>query len=145
MKIDLNKRTFQPGDTIEGLMRMTLKKPTKARAIIIRLKGEEIVRTKEHRMNGRNESRTESYTICEVKQRLGGPKEYLREEIPFKIRIPKNAMRGSGPAFGNALGGVLGVLAGRSERSEFRWYVIAELDIPNGIDVSKTEKINVNE
>jgi hypothetical protein len=46
---------------------------------------------------------------------------------------------------GNAVGGVLGALTGKTERSEFRWYIKAGLDIPKGIDVSKTEKINVYE
>ena len=146
MKIDLRKRTFQPGETIEGTVRIDLKKPTRARALIVRFKGEEIVRTNQRGRDGRDDNRTETYVICDVKERIGGAKEYLKDEVPFRIRIPQDVVRrGRGSAMGNAVGGVLGALTGKTERSEFRWYIKAGLDIPKGIDVSKTEKINVYE
>jgi hypothetical protein len=146
MEIDLKKRSFKPGENIEGTVSFELKKPALARGFFIQLKGEEIIKTRRHGGDSGTSTHTETVTICDVKEKLDGEREYHRESFPFKIRVPSNVMKeGRESALEGAIGGVVEVLSGRSERSEFKWYVKAKLDIPKGIDVSKTEKISVYE
>jgi hypothetical protein len=146
MEIDLKKRSFKPGDTVEGTVSFELKNPTKARSFTVQLKGEELIHTRKHGGDGQSSSNTETVTICDIKEKIDGEREYHKEKLPFKIRIPSNVMReGRETAVTQAIEGVAEILTGRSERSEFKWYVKANLDIPKAVDVSKTEKISVYE
>lgn len=146
MEIELKRRSFRPGDVIEGVVRFELKKPTKARGFWVQLKGEEIIKTRRRGSDGKVATHMDTVVICDVKERLGEEREYLKEEIPFRIRIPSNVMReGRDSAIQGALEGAIEVLTGRSERSEFQWYLKANLDIPKAIDVSRTEKISIYE
>jgi hypothetical protein len=144
-KIDLkmDRYKFSPGDVIEGDLTLTLKKPTKAREITIRLLGEEKI-TERHHGNSGSRTETRKVRIFDLKIPLDGEKEYTEGKYHFKIPIPKDLFREGAKPEG-FLGDVSNVLEGLSgRRSRIEWKVIGNLDIPMGFDLSKKQNIVID-
>ena len=72
---------------------------------------------------------------------LDGEKEYIEGEYNFEIKIPANVLQAQpGGAVGDIIKGIQ-LLSGKDVR--ISWHVIAKLDIPSGIDVSKKVQVNI--
>jgi len=140
--IQIQKFNFSPGETIDGSVILKLNKPVKAKAVSIELIG---IR-KDSRMNlSKGRSSSSSDIIFSFKQPLDGEKEYPASEVSYKfqIKIPANIL--TQPAFGEGIAGTLiksaQILSGVNSRID--WHLIASLEIPWKIDVSKKLQVNI--
>ncbi len=139
-KIDvtIQKTYYAPGDTISGNVALTLKKPVKARKLSISLIGEQMVTTTQERtsvgLGGYSKSKsttTRQVRVYEFAQPLDGEKEYSQGgEYPFETKIPAD------------------ILSARPQttyaaKSPVKWYLLAKLDIPGGLDISKKVDITI--
>jgi hypothetical protein len=167
-KIDvaIQKTSYAPGDTISGNVALALKKPVKAREVSISLIGEQITtggggtvgwgggRTWGKSwgggtMGGGQGSPTIE-RIYDFKQQLDGEKEYGQGgEYRFEIKIPADIL-GTGPQtpegkVGQALkvAQTVATFTGAISRRRLQWYLLAKLDIPGGLDISKKVDITV--
>jgi len=140
IEIQLGKFNYAPGETIEGKVIVGLKKAVKAKGVNVRLIGK-----KKATQHTGNTTTSKVVKIFDFKQPLGGEKEYPpgTHEYPFQIKIPQNVLTQQNTPQ-DALGGVvkaLQLLSGASSRID--WKIIANLDVPLGIDVLKKVRINV--
>jgi hypothetical protein len=143
-KIDIaiQKFHYAPGDTISGNVVLTLKKPVKAKEVSISLIGTGKLapyETGEGTMHSLSWER-----IYEFKQPLDSEKEYSQGgEYRFEIKIPADILsRQFRPkrtrAFTPTLKGFKEVPFG-----EIKWYLLAKLDIPHGLDISKKVEVTI--
>jgi hypothetical protein len=162
-KIDIaiQKTNYAPGDLISGNVALTLKKPVKAREVSISLIGEQWVTTYSGTETGVFDSRmrpgagmmgmgrqsmgsdrlamgTRTQTckqqvhVYDFKQQLDGEKEYSEgREYHFEMKIPPDIVS-TGPQ-----------VTGAKQSSPVKWYLLAKLDIPGGLDVSKKVDITI--
>jgi hypothetical protein len=162
INITIQKTNYAPGDTISGTVALTLKKPVKAKEVSISLVGEEVTtggggkvgwgggRTSGGvgTMGGGGSTKIER--IYDFKQQLDSEKEYSQGgEYHFEIKIPADIL-GMGPQMPEgALGQVLKVgqtvaaITGAISRQRLQWYLLAKLDIPGGLDISKRVDITI--
>ncbi|MBN1389904.1 MAG: hypothetical protein JXA22_04600 [Candidatus Thermoplasmatota archaeon] len=140
IELKLDRFKFRPGDAIEGDLLLTLKKPTKARGIYVRLVGEEKVSERRYE-DGHSRTETRTHKIFDLKVPLDGEKEYSEGIYHFRVPIPRNLFdEGARPE--GLLGDVVGALESLSgRRSRIEWKLIGNLDIPMGFDLSKKQSI----
>lgn len=154
-KIDvtIGKTGYAPGDTVSGEVVLALKKPVAARELSISLIGEQVTtQTKVGMGSGQTSLRTEQQRtrIYDFKHQLDGEKEYRPgQDYRFEIKIPADILS-VGPQIQEVegkLGQVLKVaqtaaaLTGRIPSQRVKWYLLAKLDVPRGLDV--TRKVDV--
>ena len=165
-KIDIaiQKSHYAPGDIISGNVALTLKKPVKAKEVSTSLIGEEITtggggkvgwgggRTSSSGvgMMGGGAGSTNIERIYDFKQQLDGEREYSEgREYQFQIGIPADIL-GVGPQMPEGVLGqvvkvaqTLGTITGATPRRRLQWYLLAKLDIPSGLDISKKVDITI--
>ena len=142
-KIDvlLEKFNFSPGDTIKGKVILKLGKPVSAKQLKVGLRGEKISSSMTMGPHGADRQRQKSY-IFDFEMPLDQEKEYDEGEYSFEIKVPKSLSNDKMPSgvAGDILKGVE-ILA--NAQSRVNWYVIAYLDVPMGIDISKKVQVNI--
>ena len=159
INITIQKTYYTPGDIISGDVALTLKKPVKAREVSISLIGEhKTSQTTPHAggpMGGGGMSMsttTKTVRIYDFKQQLDGEKEYSQgREYRFEIKIPADtmSMRPQISEVEGKLGQVLKVaqtaaaMTGTIPFQRIKWYLLAKLDIPSGLDISKKVGITI--
>jgi len=149
INIAIPRTGYMPGDTISGRVALTLKKPVKAREVNISLIGEQ----KSTRVGGMDTSTsTQRVRIYDFKQQLDGEKEYSQgREYSFEMRIPADilSMKPQMPELEGKLGQGLKIaqaaaaMTGAIPIQRTEWYLLAKLDIPGGLDVSKKTAITI--
>jgi len=160
-KIDIaiQKTYYAPGDTISGNVALTLKKPVKAREVSISLIGEHKTTQTAPQvgvtMGGGGTSMsttTKTVRIYDFKQQLDSEKEYSQgRDYHFEIKIPADtmSMRPQISEVEGKLGQVLKVaqtaaaMTGAIPFQRIKWYLLAKLDIPGGLDISKRVDITI--
>lgn len=141
MTIELEKLEFHPGDSVNGTVKLEMKKSMPARALKAKVFGQEIIKK---RSGGKTS--TEMHTIFDFEKELSGEREYRTEEFQFQITIPTNVLEKNTPQLeGTAATAVaaIGMLTGSSQSRRIEWRVEAKLDVPGGLDISNKVKINV--
>jgi hypothetical protein len=154
-KIDISipKTDYAAGDTIIGTVALTLKKPVKADEMSISLIGEQLVtrRASTGRSN-QPTTTTERIRIYDFKQKLYGTKEYSQsKEYPIKIKIPADIlnMKPQLPEMEDTLGQGMKIaqaamaFAGAISLQRTKWYLLAKLDIPGGLDINEKADITI--
>lgn len=141
IEIQLNNYNYSPGDTIEGTVVLSLKKPLIGNELSITIIGEKKVT----QITG-SSSMSRTIQIFNFKQPLDGQKEYPAGEqplvYPFRIKIPANMQTQQQMPEGT-LGTVLKAAQMFSgANSRVMWYLIARLDV-KGLDVTHKVQINV--
>jgi hypothetical protein len=164
--ISIQKTNYAPGDTISGNVALILKKPVEAREMSISLIGEQLIthrqdisrrgtmmggeRMREGIMRpmmserwgsegitigARREksSMTERVHVYDFKHQLDSEKEYSQgqEYYFFEIKIPADILN------------MRPQTKGAIPSSPIKWYLLAKLDIPRGLDISKKVDITV--
>jgi len=137
-KVELALNSTNPafGEIITGTASMQLKSQQQARGFIVQLLAERSVTRSEYR-NGKHYNDTHTETVYQSEQQLGGEGPYGTQpyQFQFQMKLPQQSeIPGASGGFWNALSGV----------GKPNWYVVAKLDIPNGMDVSKKLKISVH-
>ncbi len=117
---------------------MTLKKPVKARKVSISLVGEQLVTSTQERtsvgLGGYSKSKsttTQRISVYEFEQPLDGEKEYSegQQSYFFEMKIPVDILS-------------VRPQAGMGT-SPIKWYLLAKLDVPGGIDITKKVGITI--
>lgn len=139
--VQLSNFNFKPGDTIQGTVSLTVKKPAKAKGVFVRLYADQ----EQSGMRGK----TITPNVFELKQQLDGEKEYSTGEnpavYPFKIKIPSDILSTQKLPEGK-IGTALKAAAFLSGTMTVRkWYVEAKIDIPLSLDTKKRAQVNISE
>jgi hypothetical protein len=153
INIAIQKSHYAPGDIISGNVSLTLKKLVKARGVSISLIGEQITTRGGGIMSGgQTSTTTQRVRVYDFKQQLDSEKEYSQGgEYRFEIKIPADtvSMRQLVPEQEGKLGQVLKVaqtaatMTGAIPFQRIKWYLLAKLDVPGGLDVSKKVDITI--
>jgi hypothetical protein len=160
LDITIEKLHYAPGDTISGNVALTLKKPVNARELSISLIGEQFMTTSRQEKSGwgitggeigwrsTSSSQVESVHIYDFKQRLASEREYsegreYRFEIKIPADIPQMPKREANSGEAGKVAQTVAVVMGLSRSSPVEWYLLAKLDIPGGLDVSKKVDITI--
>ena len=160
INISIQKFNYAPGDTISGNVALTLKKPVKAREVSISLIGEQLITSREKEsgwgIGGYSSSSSvnmDRVHIYDFKQQLDSEREYSegQEYYFFEIKIPADIMGGAPqtPEVQIKLGQVpeavqtAKAMTGTVPSSPIKWYLLAKLDIPRGLDISKQVDITI--
>jgi hypothetical protein len=157
--ITMQKTHYAPGDIISGDVALTLKKPVKAREMSISLIGEHKTTQTTPQVGGTMggggmsmSTTTKTVRIYDFKQQLDSEKEYSQgREYHFEIKIPADtlSMRPLMPEQEGKLGQVLKVaqtaaaMTGAIPFQRIKWYLLAKLDIPGGLDISKKVDVTI--
>jgi len=153
INIAVQRTNYAPGDTISGKVALTLKKPVKAREVSISLIGEQ-KNTRVGGMTGNKEmsTTTQRIRIYDFKQQLDSEKEYSQgQEYRFEIKIPADILstRPQMPELEGKLGQGLKIaqaaaaMTGAIPFQRTKWYLLAKLDIPGGLDIKKTADVTI--
>lgn len=153
INIAVQRTNYAPGDTISGKVALTLKKPVKAREVSISLIGEQ-KNTRVGGMTGNKEmsTTTQRIRIYDFKQQLDSEKEYSQgQEYRFEIKIPADILstRPQMPELEGKLGQGLKIaqaaaaMTGAIPFQQTKWYLLAKLDIPGGLDIKKTADVTI--
>jgi len=161
--LTLENYNFKPGDTIKGNIKLSLKKPVKARKMEVSFIGtrkeqQRVNRGPSHRHGSgmhygtsRTTTQTKTVKVFDFTQPLGGEKEYQNESFDFEIKIPSDLIQQTRTQHEGKLDGALGTavaigtaLSGRRVYP-VEWRVKAQLDIPMKFDVEKSQKIIISE
>ena len=138
--IKLSKFNYSPGETIEGVVELKLKKPISAKELSITIIGEQKV----SQMTNQGSSSRKT-KVFDFKQPLEGEKEYSADQplnYPFQIKLPDNLLANQGVLEGG-LGTVVKVAQVISgTRSRVSWYLIARLAV-SGLDINKKVQVNI--
>jgi hypothetical protein len=159
INIAIQKGHYAPGDIISGNVALTLKKPVKAREVSISLIGEHKSTQTAPQFGGpmggggmSASTTTKTVRIYDFKQQLDSEKEYSQGgEYRFEIKIPADtlSMRPLMPEQEGKLGQVLKVaqtaatMTGAIPFQRIKWYLLAKLDIPGGLDIKKKVDVTI--
>jgi hypothetical protein len=166
INISIQKTNYAPGDTVSGNVALTLKKPVEAREMSISLIGEQLMthtqdisrrgilmggeRMREGMMRpmmserwggegitigarSRKSTMTERVHVYDFKQQLDSEKEYSGGQAYyfFEMKIPADILS------------MRPQMTGAVPSSPVKWYLLAKLDIPRGLDISKKVDIKI--
>jgi hypothetical protein len=143
--ITLEKYQYTAGETIKGTATLKLKKPVEAKELTIRLLGEK--KTKKVSVSSKGaKSSSKTVAFYDFSYPLDGEKTYVNEKelsYPFEIKIPKNLFdkKEMNPTMERVMN-VMSMFAGG--KSQIKWHIIANLDVPWKIDVSEKVQITIN-
>jgi sporulation-control protein spo0M len=140
-KIDIaiQRTNYAPGDTISGNVVLTLKKPVNAREMSISLTGEQMITTTQDitskgilSYSREKSTSTQRVRIYDFKLPLDSEREYSEgREYPFEIKIPADILSMSPQ------------MTGASKSAPVKWYLLAKLDIPRGLDIRKNVDLTI--
>jgi hypothetical protein len=157
INIALQKTHYAPGDIISGDVALTLKKPVKAREVSISLIGEHKATQTTPGVGGpmggggmSMSTTTKTVRIYDFKQQLDSEKEYSQgREYHFEMKIPADTMSMRPLMPEGKLGQVLNVaqtaaaMTGAIPFQRIKWYLLAKLDIPGGLDIKKKVDVTI--
>jgi len=155
VEVKVQKTHYAPGDIISGHVILALKKPIKAREASVSLIGERITTQTSVGMGGGQTSMTtqqQRARVYDFKQQLDGEKEYAPgQEYHFEMKIPADVLSVS-PGM-QEIEGKMGqamkvaqtaaALTGRLPSQRIKWYLLARLDVPRGLDVSRKVDVTI--
>lgn len=138
IEIILDKYQYSPGETINGKIKLTIKKPMISKELKISLIGQQKIRSR--RMNINKRTSTNEYKNVEIfnfTMPLHKQKEYsIRgQEIDFQIKIPEN-INSQEPR-------TLGFFSFSRRNFPIKWYLSADLEVPGINPYSKKVQINI--
>jgi len=153
INIIIQRTGYAPGDTISGNVTFTSKKPVKARELSISLIGEQQT-TQVRGMTGSQGTSTSTrrIRIYDFKHQLDSEKEYSQgQEYSFEIKIPADilSVRPQIPELEGKLGQGLklaqaaAAMTGAIPYQRTKWYLLAKLDIPGGLDIRKKADVTI--
>jgi hypothetical protein len=158
--IAIQKTNYAPRDTISGSVALTLKKPVKAREVSISLIGEQWIASRHEKkgweisLDGTISSGSGTSTskqrvrIYDFKLPLDGEREYSEgQEYRFEMKIPADIPQMPKPegevGRGSKVAQAVAAVTSLTRSSPIKWYLLAKLDIPRGLDISKKVGITI--
>jgi hypothetical protein len=160
-KIDITvqKTNYAPADLISGNVVLGLKAPVKAREVSVSLIGEQWVVSRHEESSrgislggiggGKSMSTSrQKERVYDFKQLLDGEREYTGErEYRFEIKIPADIPQMPKPEGdirrASKISQAVAAVTDLTRSSPIKWYLLAKLDIPRGLDISKKLEITI--
>lgn len=156
IRIELKKYNFNPGENIEGKLRVSLKKPMKGKGLRVGLYGKRIDRymTTDGIVGSSSKksvgTSTRSDIFYKFEQPVSGSQEYHNNEFDFSLFIAPDILEKAEQKENKMVEGMqdtvnaLKVVTGGTTRTDtqVKWVVKAILDLP-GFDVSKGQDITL--
>ncbi|MFU8796273.1 MAG: hypothetical protein ACNA7X_03120 [Dehalococcoidia bacterium] len=155
VEVRIQKTHYAPGDIISGDVILALKKPVRAREASVSLIGERITTQTSVGMGGGQTSintQQQRARVYDFKQQLDGEKEYgPGQEYHFEMKIPADILSVS-PGMQEVEGKMgqamkvaqtAAALTGRLPSQRVKWYLLAKLDVPRGLDVSRKVDVTI--
>jgi hypothetical protein len=161
INIAIQKTYYAPGDIISGDVALTLKKPVKAREVSISLIGEQLITSRQKESgwgitgggigySSSSSAQAKRERIYDFKLPLDSEREYSEgREYRFEIKIPADilGMRPQTPEgkLGQALkvAQTVATITGAISTQRIKWYLLAKLNIPGGLDISKKVDVTI--
>jgi len=146
--VTLDKYQYKPGDVIKGSVGLNLRKPIRARKLVVSLLG----KVKTTHRDSKGHMHTEDVVVYDFTIPLDGENDYLSEMYNFEIKIQSDLlqMHSSSQQIQQMLqaklgtiGAILGQIA-TGGQSPIRWMVHTQLDIPMKLDVHKSQDIVIS-
>ncbi len=139
IEIILDKYQYSLGETINGKVKLRIKKPMNSKELKISLIGQQKVKSR--RMNMNQRTSTNEYKNLEIfnfTMPLHKQKEYSigEQEIDFQIKIPNNILNSQEPQ-------TLGFFNFSRRNFPIKWYLSADLEVPGINPYSKKVQINI--
>jgi hypothetical protein len=157
--ITIQKTNYAPADLISGNVVLGLRAPVKAREVSISLIGEQwVVSRYEESSRGislggigggkSTSTNKQKKRIYDFKQLLDGEREYTGErEYRFEIKIPLDIPQMPKPegetGRASKIAQAVAAVTDLTRSSPIKWYLLAKLDIPRGLDISKKLEITI--
>ena len=146
--VTLDKYQYKPGDVIKGSVGLNLRKPIRARKLIVSLLG----KVKTTHRDSKGHMHTEDVVVYDFTIPLDGENDYLSEMYNFEIKIQSDLlqMHSSSQQIQQMLQaklGTVGAILGQivtGGQSPVRWIVHTQLDIPMKLDVHKSQDIVIS-
>jgi hypothetical protein len=147
--VTLDKYQYKPGDIIKGSVGLNLRKPIRARKLVVSLLG----KVKTTHRDSKGHMQTEDIVVYDFTIPLDGENDYLSEMYKFEIKIQSDLlqMHSSNQQIQQILQaklGTFGAILGQivtGGQSPVRWMVHTQLDIPMKLDVHKSQDIVISE
>ena len=146
LSLKLEKYDFKPGETIKGSFIIDLKKTYEARKIQVSLIG----RRKESRKDHDGDYTYYYHNIYDFSIPLAPEGEYQYQQFHFEIKIPENILEVRGKTTYKQLDGTLGKLQELGKAMSgyttypVEWLIQAHIDIPNRLDMKKSQDIVIS-
>ncbi|MDP2672869.1 MAG: hypothetical protein Q8O84_03600 [Nanoarchaeota archaeon] len=142
IEIILDKYQYSPGETINGKVKLIIKKPLVSKELKISLIGQQKIKSRKmniNRQNSRNEFKT--IEVFNFAMPLHKQKEYTigGQEINFQIKIPNNILNSQEPK----VLGFLGAFDFSARKYPIKWYLSADLEVPGINPYSKKIQVNI--
>ncbi len=142
IELELNTHSLTPGGKISGKLKLDLNAPKKAKELRVELIGEQ----KQSQIRvGSGGARSSSKTVVVFRsmQKLGGEQEYTSGDYDFELDCPpkeepKEEVQQEGLA-----GAIVGAAKMLSNKKPVEYSVVASLDIPMSMDITKKTRIAV--
>jgi len=146
--VTLDKYQYKPGDVIKGSVGLNLRKPIRARKLVVSLLG----KVKTTHRDSKGHMHTEDIVVYEFTIPLDGENDYLSEMYNFEIKIQSDLlqMHSSSQQIQQMLQAKLGTVGAilsqivTGGQSPIRWIVHTQLDIPMKLDVHKSQDIVIS-
>lgn len=140
IKLQLDKTSFAPGETIKGSFRMIAKQPIDANKLTVALVAEEVIKRKDND----GDDTTETEEVYRDEQVLEGKAHYEKgfdNEHAFELTVPES---GESSMESSKVGQVLSTLGTlmNSNRRHIEWSIEVRLDA-KGIDLADSEEIYI--
>jgi len=153
IQVNIPGTDYAPGDSISGEVALTLKKPVKADGMSISLIGEQkVTRSGSVGRSGQRSTTTQTIRIYDFKQKLDTAREYTEgREYKFTIKIPRDILgvKAQLPELDDTLAKGLKIaqaaaaIMGTISVQQTKWYLLAKLDIPGGLDINEKTDITI--
>lgn len=154
--IQLKKYNFNPGEKIEGTMRLNLKKPMQAKELSVSLIGKRIDRYMTSSGLANTNSRKEighkssSEIVHRFKQPVSGSQEYHKDEFDFSLFIPPDILDRPEEVVDkvtkdlqNTVSAIKVITGGTTHtKTQLKWVVKARLALP-GLDITRGQDITL--
>lgn len=134
-----DKYQYSSGETINGKVKLIIKKPMISKELKISLIGKQKVKSR--RMNINQRAQTNEYKNAEIfnfTMPLHKQKEYSigEQEIDFQIKIPDSILNSQEPK-------TLGFFDFRARKYPIKWFLFANLEVSGINPYSKKVQINI--
>lgn|GEM_PF-2152567 len=134
---------YKPGESITGLLTLTLEEPTPAKRLVVRLVATRQRVRFELRPNGKREKVLSHEVEYEFDCELSGERTYTNGEYPFAIHVPTTIDAKS--KAGGVIGDVVRAVQSLDElrRTPLRWRLVGFLDVPWKRNVKKKLDVSI--
>jgi hypothetical protein len=140
IELELDNYNVSPGGKISGKLRLDLNSPKRAKELRVELIGEQ----RQSSVSLSSGKRTShKVVVFRSMQKLGGEQEYTSGVYEFELNAPPKQEAGVETPQEGVAGAIMGAAKLLKNMSPTEYYVVASLDLPLSMDISKKVRVSV--